>query len=98
MKTFLFPLAESSPSDCVQEKSFFCRIRWVLIAGDHLPPVYCLYSFFLFPLYMFVNWAVTSYASHPFSRALIHKISPADVDGHRQMPCCRFKMGCLSDT
>uniref|UniRef100_A0A674PGC5 Period circadian protein homolog 2 n=1 Tax=Takifugu rubripes TaxID=31033 RepID=A0A674PGC5_TAKRU len=25
--------AESSPSDCVQEKSFFCRIRWVLFGG-----------------------------------------------------------------
>lgn len=32
IKRFIFfPISESSPSDCMQEKSFFCRIRWVLV-------------------------------------------------------------------
>lgn len=44
--------AESSPPDCMQEKSFFCRIRWVGVGSNTtsshllLVPVCCLYSYF----------------------------------------------------
>lgn len=47
-----FAISESSPSDCMQEKSFFCRIRWVL--GQTWRPAICcsyhvsaFYSFLL---------------------------------------------------
>lgn len=47
-----FAISESSPSDCMQEKSFFCRIRWVL--GQTWRPTICcsghvsaFYSFLL---------------------------------------------------
>lgn len=43
LKPFSFTLSETSPSDCMQERSFFCRIRWVIVRSNivigHLLPV-----------------------------------------------------------
>ena len=45
-----FPSKESSPSDCMQEKSFFCRIRWVRahLHRGLFPLTICLAGFYSF--------------------------------------------------
>lgn len=46
------PISESSPPDCMQEKSFFCRIRWVAVGSNAvsghllLVPAFSSYSHF----------------------------------------------------